>query len=291
MKRPDSAARGAVHESFLSYKKYRYLKTSLLVSALAAGWYAIDRPTGGANGGSWLGYVSGVAAAGLIGWLAWFGIQKRTYKAGAWSLSGWLSAHAYFGIGLALVATLHTGFHFGWNIHTLAYGLMMLVIVSGAFGTYTFYRYPSLVARNARGQTRLMLARQIVELDEECGIQIMKAGDIVSRIVLHAIGDRPNPPSIWQAAFRPLFAKRRANPTEIAVAELRRLLATRSKEVGPSVHEVLPLLVRRADLLDRLDRDVHYGAIMTLWRFVHVPATFALLVALTTHIVVVFYYR
>ena len=35
---------------------------------------------------------------------------------------------------LIVIATLHTGFQFGWNVHTLAYVLMMLVILSGMFG-------------------------------------------------------------------------------------------------------------------------------------------------------------
>ena len=42
------------------------------------------------------------------------------------------------GLSLIVIVTLHTGFQFGWNVHTLAYGLMLLVIVSGIFGIVVY---------------------------------------------------------------------------------------------------------------------------------------------------------
>ena len=53
----------------------------------------------------------------------------------------WLSAHVYLGLSLLVIATLHTGFHFGWNIHMLAYVLMCLVIASGGFGVFSYARH------------------------------------------------------------------------------------------------------------------------------------------------------
>ena len=39
----------------------------------------------------------------------------------------------------------------------------------------------------------------------------------------------------------------------------------------------------------RLRRDVRYKALMDIWLYLHVPLTFALLAALTAHIISIFY--
>ncbi len=50
--------------------------------------------------------------------------------------------------------TLHAGFQFGWNVHTLAYALMCLVVASGVVGTVLYLRYPAqMSAQSCRHQT------------------------------------------------------------------------------------------------------------------------------------------
>src|SRR6266576_1116997 len=70
---------------------------------------------------------------------------------GTWSLKGWTSAHVYLGLSLIVIATLHTGFQFGWNVHTLAYVLMMLVIASGIYGVSAYAFLPQALSDN-RGE-------------------------------------------------------------------------------------------------------------------------------------------
>ena len=67
---------------------------------------------------------------------------------GGFTLQGWLSSHVYLGGSLVVLATLHTGFQFGFNVHTLSYFLMMLVILSGVYGTYVYLYLPRLITEN-----------------------------------------------------------------------------------------------------------------------------------------------
>ena len=71
----------------------------------------------------------------------------------AWSLKAWVSAHVYLGLSLIVIATLHTGFQFGWNVHTLAYALMMLVILSGRVRHHRLCQIPPIAVSDNRGET------------------------------------------------------------------------------------------------------------------------------------------
>ncbi len=105
------------------------------------------------SGGTWLGYTLGTIGALLIVYLAWYGVRRRTFGAGG-SATGWLSAHVYFGFALMLVATLHCGFQFGWNVHTACYALLVLIVLSGAWGIYAYAKYPSLIIKQRGNVSR-----------------------------------------------------------------------------------------------------------------------------------------
>jgi hypothetical protein len=106
-------------------------------------------------------------AAALIVWLIWLGRRKRDYGSKVGTVQGWTSAHVYLGTALIIVATLHTGFQFGWNLHTLAYTLMMIVILSGFFGIWAYARYPSRMTENTGGKSRPELYTEVAELDRQ----------------------------------------------------------------------------------------------------------------------------
>ena len=90
----------------------------------------------------------------LIVWLALWRSQARD-TAGPYSLKAGFGAR--LGLSLIVVATLHTGFHFSWNVHTLAYGLMMLVIASGAVGVWA--ALPRKLSDNREITRKQMLAQ------------------------------------------------------------------------------------------------------------------------------------
>ena len=85
---------GMQHQSFLEYKRYRYLKMAVwlcLLLVLAYGWHR-DRyfatPGGLGYGGSPMGYALGTIAALLVVWLMLLGARKRSYGASRTTLQG-----------------------------------------------------------------------------------------------------------------------------------------------------------------------------------------------------------
>src|SRR5271168_910931 len=155
------------HRSFLSWRDYYYARIAGGMSVLAGLAYVMDRPDGPPNGGTLLGYFLGTLGMGLIIWLAWFGIRRRRYG-GTQGLQGLLSAHVWLGVALLVLATLHAGFQLHWNVHGLAFVLMVLVVASGVFGAFAFWRYPPLMTANRGGSTLGGLAAELAALDARC---------------------------------------------------------------------------------------------------------------------------
>jgi hypothetical protein len=275
-----------MHENVLVYRRFRYLKIAALAALVSIVAYAIHIERGPPNGGTWLGYILGTIGALLILWLMWFGVRKRSYKPGHVKIEDWLSAHVYLGLALIIVATLHTGFQFGWNLHTLAYTLMMLVIASGAFGVYAYIRYPRLMTENRGSRTLAAMMGQIATLDAECRQVSMSLGDDISRHVITATESTRIGGSIAQQ----LSGRDASCPTAKALAEIRGRAQHLPEDQAANARRLLALLSEKDSLLRRARRDVQLKALMDIWLYVHVPLTIALVVALTGHVISVFFY-
>jgi hypothetical protein len=274
-----------MHESFLVYAGFRYLKIASITCIAAIVVYVWHSPLDQPNGGTWVGYGLGGLGALLILWLMWFGIRKRRYGTES-RLQGWLSAHVYLGLSLVTIATLHTGFQFGWNLHTLAYGLMLVVIASGAFGIYAYVRYPRLMTENRRGITNNEIYTEIGELDRECRQVASAMPDEIASLVLVSC----NETRIGGSIFRQLSGQDPTCGTARAFAGIRDLAASAGAAHGGDVRKLISLLGKKQTLLSTLRRDVQFKAMLEIWLYFHVPLSFALLAALVAHVISVFYY-
>jgi hypothetical protein len=275
----------SMHQSILVYRSFRYLKWAALLVLASLVAYIVHKPYAGvANGGSWLGYTLGTVSALIILWLMFLGIRKRRYGIGKVKLEDWVSAHVYLGLSLVIIATLHSGFQFGWNVHTLAYGLMMVVIASGIFGVYAYVRYPQIVTDNRHGLTLDKMLGQIADLDKEMRSVAVDLGEEVNRTILRAAQETRVGGSLGR-----MLSGREAN---CATTAARKQVETMSNKGGSEVanRRLLALLVRKEELLRRARRDVQLTALMQVWLFAHVPLSFALLAALLSHVVSVFFY-
>ena len=276
----------ATHESFLEYRRFRWLKLGIGLSILSLLPFFVMAPPAGHNGGTWLGYTLGTIGALLILWLMWLGIRKRRYGPGNWSLKGWLSAHVYLGLALIVVATLHTGFEFGWNIHTLAYALMILVILSGIAGLFVYVRVPTLMTGNRRSQSLDAMAEQIVEIDGEAANVALGLSDEFADLVRMSQNE-----TRIGGSFRRIVTARDPNcGTARAIARARDLARNLDPRTAQRAAELVQTLGRKQELVQRARRDLRYKALMDLWLYIHVPLSFARLITLTAHIIAVFFY-
>ena len=284
---PVSGLKGRLsrHESFLVWKHFRYLKIACAAVAVSIILYFVDSPYGSRYGGTWAGYTLGTVGALLILWLTWFGYRKRSYLKNQGNLVAWLSAHVYLGLSLLVVATLHTGFHFGWNIHTLAYAMMCLVIASGAFGVFCYIQYPRLMTENRHGTAMPQLLGRVAGLNDQLRTVAMCVDDRTAALVERAVETTPIGGSLW----RQLSAHYPDCATAAALAGMADTPANVAPDQAQALRQLRVLLNEKGELLARARRDIRYKAKMDIWLYFHVPLSFALLAALLAHVVAVFY--
>lgn len=277
---------GASHESFLRHKRFRWLKISAFICLVAIFGYALVDVQPRHNGGSWYGYSLGTIATLLILWLTMIGVRKRAITSGRWSLKAWTSAHVYLGLSLVVIATLHTGFQFGWNVHTLAYALMMLVIISGIYGIIVYATLPKRLSDSSAEFTRPQMLEAAEKLDRQIQLAAQPLAVEETRIVQRSLHDDP---------FRGgLFARLSGNypkcRTELARIALSDRIDAAPEGQKQAIMAAMKLLERKEAVLARIRQQTRIRALLEVWLYVHVPVTFALLAALAAHIVSVFFY-
>jgi len=292
-----------MHQSFFNYRRYRYAVRAGALAVVAILGYVFCSLRQPPSGGTWLGYTLGTIGALLIVYLAWYGVRRRTFGSGG-SATGWLSAHVYFGLVLLLIATLHSGFQFGWNVHTATYVLLALVVLSGCWGTYAYARYPSLIIKTRGGLSRAELIEEIYQLDNRALRVAAVLPPDVHDLVADTIRRTQVGGSIWsllrgQDESTMLIPAGAGAPSRVVPNQGQkalieslagRLAAQADSSEITKMHALLEIVARKAGLLGRLQKDVQLQGLIQFWLYLHLPLCFALLVALVTHILAVFFY-
>jgi hypothetical protein len=274
----DEKRRDSDHVSFLKHKGFRWLWIALaLCAASIAGYLLIDqepRP----NGGTWYGYTLGTIGFGLIIWLSLLGVRKRRINPGVWSLKAWTSAHVYLGLSLIVIGTLHTGFQIGWNVHTLAYVLMLLVIATGIYGIYVYATLPASLSANRKEMTRAQMLDALTAIDRQLESAAQPLSRAEADLVIEALGQ-----DIF--AGGPL-ARLTGSYPGCATARALRSIGTGSEAASRTT----ALLEKRSEQLAQIRGALRIRAMLEIWLFIHIPLTIALIAALTAHVISVFFY-
>jgi hypothetical protein len=131
-----------MYENFLAYRRYVWGKLTLATTLALVISYIIYSRRVSPNGATMVGLIYGIISFVAILLLMYYGMRKRSYTAKHWSLRAWLSFHVYIGTMTLLLVPLHAGFKFGFDIHTLAYVLLAIVVVSGIIGAALYLLLP-----------------------------------------------------------------------------------------------------------------------------------------------------
>lgn len=310
--------RESAHSSFLRHRHFRWAKLALVLCTLAIAAYVWHAPRDGPNGGSWLGYTLGGVATALIVLLAWLGVRKRRYRSSLGTLKGWTSAHVYLGLALVVIATLHSGFQLGLNVHTLAYVLMCGVVVSGIYGIVVYARLPHEIARLREGSSREAWIEELLDLNEQALKLAEPLGEEVHRKVVDSVEKVQIGGGLRRQLFGPATPRSSEDSRDALQQRIETLLkkplaagrsdssaipqstvmfmagqlgsADKSESELQRLQQLLELIGRRNALAARINRDIALHAHLQVWLLLHVPLTFALLAALIAHIVSVFFY-
>ncbi len=285
-------------QSILYYRNGRYLKLTVWLSLLFSLVYIWHQPNQPANGGTWLGYTLGTIATLLILWLMYFGRRKRNYFSNTGSVQGWLSAHIYFGTGLLVIATLHSGFQFGVNVHTLAYALMCGAIVSGFYGAWAYVYLPLKKRENLNMMSGEEYFQEISDIDRQVNKLL---GGLPEPLVL-MITSAMERTSLGGNLAKQLSAKDHScmvvaenvmgneNQTTCINMLTMDLAKATNQQLGTQLKQLIDLFANKSRALKVLREDIRINALLKVWLFCHVPVSFALLAALIAHILSVFIY-
>lgn len=267
-------------ETFVNYKHYRWLWFTLVALLACLAVYLIDSPPGGRNGGTVVGYTFGGIATLAIVWLMAYGLRKRSYRSAIGTVEGWLAAHVWIGIGLLLLVPLHSGFSFGLNVHTLAYVLMVLTIVTGIWGVANYSTLSGKITAH-RGESKDgVIVEQLDALSEQ--IEKLCANKSEAFLAILNRFDFTFRPGLWS------LLRLTAVPTvdQSVASSLMQSLADGERSDAIAM---LGALDQKSDLARRLLEQSRIKALLKVWLYVHVPVSVGLCVALAIHILSVFY--
>jgi hypothetical protein len=220
-------------------------------------------------------------------WLMWFGARKRSYHSRSAPLVGWLSAHIYLGLALVVLVPMNAGFQFAWNVHTLAYALILGVAASGVVGLWAYTSAPTQITELRPGQSVESLFQRVDDIDLECRNIATAMPDTIARAVARCLDE-----TRLSLSLRTLIGStEQACPTEGAIRQIGVDMRSLAPRLRDEAEKLLELLGAKRTVVDQIRRDQRLKALLDVWLFVHVPLAAAALVVTLVHVFVVLAHR
>ena len=238
-------------------------------------------------------YLDGWVLAGGVSLQCFFHIAVKTRSLSPKSAMRWRKMHIFFGYLLVAAFISHSDFSlpdtgFEWAL----WASFVLVTLSGIFGTYLAWSLQAKRGIDERvGYDRIPTRR--AELARDVHAAVAKTDPATASIGL------PAPPydawimDLYTAHLRDFFQGQRNFTAHLIGSQrpLKRLtdeIDTLSSYVDQRSQEKLAAIKNLVVEKDRLDFARVYLGLTKGWLFVHVPVTYALMVLMVLHILVVY---
>lgn len=264
----------------------------LLALALCALTYLLTDPIGPRNGDTWLGYVLGTLAAGVVCALLMLGARRRWWINRLGSQQQWVAAHILFGLLLIPLVLLHSGFQLGNGLHAALFVLMVLDVASGFYGLYLYQTQPKKLRGLSEGGGARKLLADIRSADTQLQALARSAGSEIGCALVSAIQRTWIPQSLRALIFN-------ADKSHLLMARdgSYHLVANpRQQVLGQLLHQYRAdkaLLVRveaRSRMLQAYRKALVVEFVLGHWLKVHLQLSMAFFTLLIVHIVVVLIY-
>ena len=266
----------------------RWRRWTYIIIALLVGYYFVFHTGDYIYGGSPPGLVYGTLGLGVVLVLMYYGVRKRSYKSSWGTLEGWLHAHVYLGLIAVVTILLHSGFRFHDKVAVAALVLLSLVALSGLWGAVLYTVIPPKLTAVESNLTTLEISEQINDLGRSMAKVAMGKSESFQLICTNLLeAERPGYMAGWRSLSQKYLGKRLAqDPSGAFDSYVGRVPLAEQTELS----QLLALAHQRNDVHDRLIHRQRYVNLMGVWLYLHVPLSFAMVVAVAAHMIAVFYY-
>lgn len=274
--------------TLLTYGKKRYLWATVIGAVALLVSYSYYARTAIPSGRTVWGLVYGWIGLVAILVLMFLSIRKRWYFSHLGTLQGWTSAHVYVGLLTLLIIPMHAGFQFGWDVHTLAYILLVVVVLSGIVGLIVYLTVPGILTTHESGMLPDMLEAEINQIFREMKQLAADTPGIFQHLYQEeAHRSRERTSQGWRILFT------RVDPDAILAQRTRDLhnqLADMPATDQEGFSKFAGLILRKTELEAYLVDQMRLKNGLQAWLYVHVPASIAMVAAVGIHLLVVVYY-
>ena len=217
----------------------------------------------------------------------YLGIRRRSYASSIGTLQGWVSAHVYLGMLTLLLIPLHAGFRFGWDVHTLAFVLLTVVVLSGVLGLFLYCTIPGRLTKYEAGQQADTIDPEIARLLSDMRALMKDKSDALVQI--------------YKAEIATSQSRDFKGWSLLLKGQGGDLLAARSADLAKKVSTIPPsdqstfqvlsqLLLKKTQLEVNLLHQMQLRNVLQAWLYVHVPVSIAMVFAVGVHLIAVFSY-